>query len=251
MPTTQPRVLVVDDEPDTCANLSDILSELGYTVDVAHNGLEALALVRQHPYDVALLDLRMPGMDGVELYRKIKQLRADTVAIIVTAYASSEKAEEALQAGAWKLLGKPVDFSQLMRLLGEAVDQPTVLVVDDDQDLCENMWDILHTRGFRACWAHNLPEAAERIRSRHYSVVLIDMKLPECDGGEVFRLVREANPTARTIIITGHQGELEFAVQRVLSEGADAVCYKPFEMPQLLQTIRQLSIGAAPHDKAQ
>lgn len=243
MSALPPRILVVDDEPDTCANLSDILEELGYTVDVAHDGRAALELVEARPYDVALLDLRMPGMDGVQLYREIKQRRADTVAIIVTAYASSEQAEEAMQAGAWKLLGKPVDFDQLMVLLNEAMDQPTVLVVDDDQDLCANMWDILHTRGFRTCVAHSTGEAADRIRSRDYRVVLIDMKLPQGDGGEVFRLVRETNPSARTIIITGHQSELEFAVQRVLSEGADAVCYKPFDMSRLLETIRHLSLA--------
>ena len=78
------RILVVDDEVDTCANLSDILSDLGYEVDVAYDGLGALELVNQKTYDVALLDLKMPGMNGLELYRRIKQLEAGTVAIVVS-----------------------------------------------------------------------------------------------------------------------------------------------------------------------
>ena len=89
---TTPRVLVVDDEPDTCANLSDILTEQGYQVDVAHDGLSALKLVKKNVYDVALLDLKMPGIDGLELYRRIRTISADTVAIVVTAYASSTTA---------------------------------------------------------------------------------------------------------------------------------------------------------------
>src|SRR5262245_4860567 len=92
-----PRILVVDDDVDTCRNLSDILTDLGYRVDTAHDGASALELVRRHPYDVALLDLKMPGMSGLELYRQIKQLRAGTVAIIVTAYAGGSTTEEALQ----------------------------------------------------------------------------------------------------------------------------------------------------------
>jgi two-component system, NtrC family, response regulator HydG len=68
-----PSILVVDDEVDTCRNLSDILTDLGYRVDVAHDGFTALAMVRQKPYDVALLDLKMPGMDGLTLYREIKK----------------------------------------------------------------------------------------------------------------------------------------------------------------------------------
>src|SRR5947209_8540062 len=102
-----PSILVVDDEVDTCRNLSDILTDLGYQVDTAHDGPSALELVRKRSYDVALLDLRMPGMDGLTLYREMRKVRAETVAIVVTAYASSATTEEALAAGAWQLLPKP------------------------------------------------------------------------------------------------------------------------------------------------
>lgn len=87
MASTAPLILVVDDEVDICHNVADILSDLGCSVDVAHDGFAALDLVRRKPYDVALLDLKMPGMDGLTLYREIKKLRAGTVAIIVSAYA--------------------------------------------------------------------------------------------------------------------------------------------------------------------
>src|SRR5260221_14513241 len=89
MNKAKPSILVVDDDADTCRNLSDILTDLGYRVDTAHDGLSALTLVRQHAYDIALLDLKMPGMSGLELYREIKQLQSGTVALVVTAYATS------------------------------------------------------------------------------------------------------------------------------------------------------------------
>src|SRR3954452_3004856 len=99
--THQPErasILIVDDDLDTCSNLSDILTDLGYRTEVAHDGLSALALARARHYDVALLDLKMPGMDGLALYRELRRVRADTVAIIVTAYASGGTVEEALAA---------------------------------------------------------------------------------------------------------------------------------------------------------
>ena len=114
-------VLAVDDDVDTCQNLSDILTDLGYRVDFAHDGPTALELVRRNHYDVALLDLKMPGMDGVTLYREIKRIRAGTVAIIVSAYATSATADEAITAGAWQILSKPVDFPKLLSLVQEAV----------------------------------------------------------------------------------------------------------------------------------
>src|SRR4051794_20374638 len=187
----EPRVLVVDDEEDTCNNLSDILTDLGYRVDVANEGQAALKLVRRNPYDVALLDLRMPGMDGLTLYREIKKLRAGTVAILVTAYASGATSEEALAAGAWQVVAKPVHLPRLLDLVDQAQGQPLVLVVDDDRDLCENLWQILRERGYRVALAHDPGGAAEQLRDTTFRLVLIDMKLPGGDGAEVFRLVRK------------------------------------------------------------
>ena len=241
MTRATPSILVVDDEVDTCRNLSDILTDLGYRVDVAHDGLTALELVRQKPYDVALLDLKMPGMDGLTLYREIKKIRAGTVAIVVTAYSGGDTTSEALAAGAWQVLAKPVDFPRLLGLVDEAVGQPLVMVVDDDHDLCANLWDLLRDQGYRVEVAHDEKQAAEFLNDRNFKVVLIDMNLPTGDGATVFRIVRQTNPQARTVVITGHRSEMDRLVKEVVDEGADAVCYKPFDVPNLLTTLKQLS----------
>jgi DNA-binding NtrC family response regulator len=241
MASHSPAILVVDDDIDTCHNLRDILTDLGYEVDIAHDGPSALEMVRQKPYDVALLDLKMPGMDGLTLYREIRKVRAGTVALIVTAYASSATAEEALAAGAWQVLAKPVDFTKLLGLVDEALGQPLVLVVDDDPDLCANLWDLLRQRGYRVCLAHDENEAARRLRDQEFKVVLIDMRLPQGDGHRVFQLVREANPGARTVLITGYAQEMNALIQKVQQEGADAVCYKPFDVAGLLGTLDKLT----------
>ncbi len=241
MTAASPSILVVDDDVDTCRNLSDILTDMGYRVDTAHDGPSALELLRRNPYDVALLDYKMPGMDGLTLYREIKKLRAGTVAIVVTAYAGGTTTEEALGAGAWQVLPKPVDFPRLLGLVGEALGQPLVLVVDDDPDLCANLWDLLRERGYRVAVAHDEGAAREQLRDSTFKAVLIDMKLPQGDGSAVFRLVRQANPQARTVVITGYRTEMDELVRRVVEEGADAVCYKPFDVPQLLETLGRLT----------
>lgn len=239
-------ILVVDDEVDTCRNLSDILTDLGYQVDTALDGPTALKFARKRTYDIALLDLKMPGMDGLTLYRELRQLRSSTVAIVVTAYASKATAEEALAAGAWQVLAKPVDLARLLPLVDEALGQPLVLVVDDDPDLCANLWDLLRERGFRVAIAHDEQEAGRQLHESAFAIVLIDMKLPSGDGSEVYQQVRQTNPQARTVVITGHRAELDPLVQRVLAEGADAVCYKPFDVPRLLSMLKQLSSNNSP-----
>jgi DNA-binding NtrC family response regulator len=241
MERRRPSILVVDDDVDTCRNLADILVDLGYLVDTAHDGPSALEKVWEKAYDIALLDLKMPGMDGVSLYREIKRRRSGMVAIIVTAFASNETAQEALTAGAWQILPKPVDFPKLLGLVDEVLGQPLVLVVDDDRELCATLWDLLRERGFRVCLAHDEREAATHLRDNSFSVVLIDLKLPHGDGTTVFRLVRGTNPKARTVLITGHRSEMDQVVQQVVAEGADAVCYKPFDVAALMETLRRLA----------
>jgi CheY-like chemotaxis protein len=240
MGTTAPSILVVDDDPDTRENLRDILTDLGYRVDTAPDGPSALELVRKTPYAVALLDFKMPGMDGLELYREVKKLRAGTVAIIVSAYTNAATRDEALAAGAWRVLAKPVDFPRLLGLVDEALGQPLVLVVDDDPDLCQTLWDLFHDRGYRVALAHDAPAAAEQLRGGPVAVVLLDMRLPAGDGAAVFRMVREASPDAHTVVVTGHPRELNDRIEQVLREGADAVCYKPFDVADLLTTVDRL-----------
>ncbi len=251
MTTDAPAVLVVDDDHDTCRNLADILTDLGYRVDTAHDGPSALELVRKSPYAVALLDFKMPGMDGLELYREIKRLRAGTVAIIVSAYTSTATREAARGAGAWQVLSKPVDLPNLLGLVDEALGRPLVLVVDDDPDLCLSLWDLLHERGYRVALAHDAPAAADQLRAGPYAVVLIDMRLPSGNGRDVFRMVRAASPDAHTVVITGHREELGERIEQVLREGADAVCYKPFDVAGLLGTVEKLAregpAGGGPH----
>jgi DNA-binding NtrC family response regulator len=241
--TPGPHILVVDDEVDICRNLRDILVDLDYRVDIAHDGPGALALVDRHRYAAALLDLRMPGMDGLTLYREIKKRSAGTAAIIVTAYAGATTAEEARAAGVVEVMAKPVDLRHLLRSLEAALDRPLVLVVDDDRDLCRSLWDVLAARGYRVALAHDAADAARELTSQQFQVVLIDMRLPDATGADVFHLVREADDRARTVLITGRHDAYEGLVERVLAEGADAACYKPFDLDGLLRTLASLTGG--------
>lgn len=176
-------------ESDACRNLADILEDCGFRVDVAFDGFSALDLVRTHTYDIALLDLKMPGMDGLTLYREIKKLSSGTVAIIVTAYAARATANEALAAGAMEVFPKPVDFPKLMGVLNQTLERPLILIVDDDVELCNNLWELFNENGYRLCVAHGENEAEAFLQTQEYDVVLIDMKLPRGNGLGVYQRV--------------------------------------------------------------
>lgn len=232
-------VLVVDDDTDNCRNLADILADLGYRVDTAPDGPAGLTMVLARAYDVALLDYKMPGMSGLELYRRIRETRAGTVAVLVSAYTDPATRDAALGAGVWKVLPKPVDLPRLLGLVSEAVGQPLALVVDDDPDLCAGLWDILREHGFRVCLAGDARTAAERLRDRCFRVVLVDLRLPDAEGSAVVHAVHEVLPDARLVVITGHP-ESAPLVQQALGEGVDAVYYKPLDVPKLLEALDRL-----------
>lgn len=114
-------ILVVDDDPDTCRSMADVFSELGYSVETAEGGEMALEKAQRQSYQVSLLDLRMPGMDGLTLCRHLRRLQPPLVAIIVTAYGAGTIEEEAKAAGAMHVLAKPVDFPKLLALVENVV----------------------------------------------------------------------------------------------------------------------------------
>jgi len=234
-------ILVVDDDHDACRNLSDILTDLGYAVETAYDGPSALRLVQQKAFDVALLDYKMPGMDGLTLYREIKRVSPATVAMMLTAYVSGASSDDARHAGMWKVLPKPVDLALVLPLVDEAVNQPLVLVVDDDHDLCAGLWDLLRERGYRVNLAHTASAARDLFLRQKVDVVLLDLTLPDGSGKDVFNELRQTVPEARTLIITGHRDQLDSLIEKLLADGADAICYKPFNLDQLLATLKRLA----------
>ncbi len=114
---TRQRILIVDDDDDIRANIKDILDDLGYRTDTAHDGPSALRLVQSSDYDVAILDYQMPGMNGATLHREIVKLRPEMASIMVTAYAEGDGAEKACDSGVRHILRKPVDLGELLRLV--------------------------------------------------------------------------------------------------------------------------------------
>lgn len=107
------KILVVDDEVWACDPIKRFLEKKGYDVTVAHNGEDALEKVKNEKPDLMLLDIRMPGMDGMEALRRIREFDKDVGIIMVTAVKDEGMAKDAIKKGADEYVTKPIDLNHL------------------------------------------------------------------------------------------------------------------------------------------
>ena len=116
-------ILVVDDELSVRDSLSSWFRKDGFRVKAAANAVEALQAIEEQRYDVAIVDIKMPGMDGIELLEHVQRLAPETVVIMLTAFASVESAVRSLKLGAFDYVTKPVDPDELSHLVRRALEQ--------------------------------------------------------------------------------------------------------------------------------
>ncbi|MCK6543770.1 response regulator [bacterium] len=123
MSGTLKRILIVDDEETLTFSLyqSFIISKENYEVVTASSGTEAWEKFAEHPFDLILTDITMPGISGIELLKRVKKERPQTHVIIMTAYGSDEKKEEALSFGAYRYIEKPFEIKMMKSVIAEAL----------------------------------------------------------------------------------------------------------------------------------
>jgi two-component system response regulator HydG len=235
------RILVVDDNEEFCQNVADILELKNYEVVSAYDGFKALELVKRDGFALVLMDIKMPVMDGVETFKKVKEIAPDTPVIMVTAYAVEELIKEALRQGAFGSLQKPLDFDQLLELIALATDEGAlILVADDDENLCATLKDTLSNKGYRVSVAYGGNTAVEQARKNNFDILLIDMKLPVLNGLETYLAIREFRPDAVAIIITGYKQEMSELVQQALQKCAYTCLEKPIDMDELISLLERI-----------
>jgi CheY-like chemotaxis protein len=115
------RILVVDDEPDVREMMCAVLADEGYQVVAVEGGLQALLAAQRTRFDLATMDLRMPGMGGREALRELRALDPEIQVLVVSGYATPEESEACMALGAYAVVRKPVDLDRLLALVEHAL----------------------------------------------------------------------------------------------------------------------------------
>ena len=230
-------ILIVDDNISLCKTMSFVLERKGYATTTAKNGPEAIKNVKERPFDMIFMDIKMPLMDGVETYKNIKMIRPDAVVMMMTAYAVEDLVQEALQEGAYGIIYKPLDIDKVLAHIEKVMkikQGMLVLIVDDDVGTCKSFKNILAKKGFTVGIAHSGEEAITLAQEKKYDIIFIDMKLPTINGLETYLAIKKINPRAVTIMMTGYREEMADLVEKAMKNSAYACLYKPIDMEKLL-----------------
>lgn len=235
------RVLVVDDNRDLADNIAEILEVEGYATQVCYAPDQALDRAGLEPYDVAILDVRLPGMDGVTLFKKLSDMHPEATYVLITAFTTDERIADAMAAGVRAVLPKPVPIDDLFELLPapEGGARP-VLVVEDDRALGSSLAEALADRGYRPRVCHDLVAAREEVKAHGPPLAaVVDVRLPDGDGSDLASELCAAE--VPVILVTGYEpSEAVESVQQACANNCRLLT-KPFSPIELLDSLQRLA----------
>jgi DNA-binding NtrC family response regulator len=184
---SQPRVLIVDDELVVCESCQRILEEEGYESEIALSGMEALQKIKEIPFDIVITDLKMPGMDGMEVLRTLRRDYPDVIVIMITGFSTVDTAVEAMKLGAFDYIPKPFTPDEVTIVVKKALEKRSLLL--------ENIYlrqELQEKYGFG-----NIVGKSKRMQ-------------------EIYRIVTKVAPTDSTVLIYGQSGTGKELIARAI-----------------------------------
>ena len=195
---TQPHILVVDDELSMRELLEFLLSREGYTVSLAENGRNAINMLDKHAYDLLLCDIKLGDMTGLDVLKASKTKHPDTTVIMISAFATTETAVEAMNMGAYDYVPKPFDNEELKQTIAKALDLKTI---EHEKEIIED----------------------ELKKNLHFELIVGNSPAML----HLYKMIRQVAPTRTNVLITGESGTGKELIARAIHQESDR-CDKPF-----------------------
>jgi len=240
MPKNRLRVLVVDDDPHMVKTICDILRIKGHETVPAYSGEEAVNQAMTQPPDCVLMDIKLPGFDGLEALRRIKQVAPALPVALMSSFVTEGQITEAKRQGAYAVLTKPVDVQQVLAFLKVLKEELSILVVDDDPLFCRSLKDILQTREYRVETETDAGKVIEHLARGDLQVVLLDLNIGEVSGMDLLQEIQGKYPDKSVVLVTGDRNEMTDAIEQGQQVGAYTCLYKPLDIEQLFSVVDKI-----------
>lgn len=233
------NILVVDDLRNSRLTLGGILEDEGHNVVLAENGYQAIEAAKQISFDLIFMDIKMPGINGVQTFREVKKINPQAAVIMMTAYSVEDLIREALEEGAYTVVYKPFDIENIVAIIESALHKTLILVVDDYFADRETLKSILEERGYRVVTAETGAQTLSLVKERHFNIIFLDVRLPDTNGAYIFEQVKSIDPEVAVIMMTGYSEEE--LVEKSICHGAYTCIYKPFNIEKILTLVGDIS----------
>ena len=237
------RVFIVDDDRDHAESIADVLTMRGFETELAYSGEAGLARFREADFDIVFMDVKLPGMNGVETFFQFRKVKPDVKVMLMTGFSLEQLVAQAVENGALGVLRKPFEIGELLDVLDQVKPRGMVLVADDDPDFAASLEPILVHHGYRVEIASSGQEAFDKASREGVNCLVLDLKMPMLSGLEVYLRLKEAGRTVPTIFITGFPSERHFAISRLKPPFDQDVLMKPFDPDHLLAAIDAVMRG--------
>ncbi len=253
------KILVVDDEPSIRDYLKETLSDMGHEVVTVADGYAAIDYVRDHEVHLAYIDVVMPGIDGYETLKRIREIEPKVSSVLISGNAVDRMVGSSIPKGVFVCLKKPITIEQLEEInrsfevirgplefvyenpygLDERkIVESRILVVDDEAEIINVISEALSGEGFTHIdSASDGDQAVGAFNAKKHDVVILDIMMPRKSGIEVLRHVKAVSPSSQVIIVTGN-ADKNSAIAAV-KLGAYDYIEKPFELDTIVLTTKR------------
>ena len=228
-----PKIMVVDDEPGMRLTLEGIIEDEGFDVVGAADGYQAIELAKDSHFDLIFMDIKMPGINGVDAYKEIKRVSPGSVVVMMTGFSVEELIKEALEEGAYAVMYKPLEVGQILDIVNGVLKTTLALLVDDKATDRQVVRAILEDNGYQVREACDADQAVAMAAESQFGVILMGIKMPGMDGLTALEKIRRFDPQVKAIFVSGYT--MEEPVIESLRDGAYAALSKPVDPDQLLK----------------
>jgi two-component system response regulator (stage 0 sporulation protein F) len=243
------KILIVDDESSIRELLYNTFSRQGVTVITTISGKDAIEIAQDQKPDLILLDFNMPGMDGIEVLKKIREENTKTKIVMFTGMGTDELEGQARSLGATGFLRKNLDMGVIIKAVDEILTEKNsvknkILVVDDDNAVTLVLKEFLTKKGYDVSVAFDGESALQSVKTVKPTLVLLDINLGGMDGLVVLKRIREIDQNVGVIMITSVEDQEAFDDAKRM--GAYEYIVKPFALDYLETVVlARLAIASA------
>ncbi len=234
------RVFIVEDDRDFAEGLALLLQVEGYEVTIAFSGEEALQVFKQQDFDITFMDVRLPGMNGIESFFELRRLKPGARVIMMTAYSVEQLLNETINGGALGVLSKPLKPEKVLEMLKTVKPAGIILLADDDPDFVRALEMFLSKANYKVLLARTGREAVDKVLNNNVDVLILDLRLPVLSGLDVYLDLKRQSRTLPTLIVTGYETEEVETIDKLKEMSVAGCLIKPFAPETLLSAVKML-----------